>query len=136
MKLAKFTRNITVILVLIITSLGCEKVPGMGGNSSIKGSILVEEYDQTFSTLFASYDGADVDVYIVYGESETYDDRVKTSPSGVFEFEFLRKGAYQIYTYSKDSTLQSPSGMIALTQNLEITKNKQQVEIPQLTVFD
>ena len=97
---------------------------------------MVEDYDQTFSTLWAEYEGADLDVYLIYGDNETYNDRVRTGPNGDFEFTYLTKGTYSVYVYSKDSSLQSPSGKIALIETFEITENKQVVTVPEFTVFE
>jgi len=129
-------KNISFIILLSIFAFSCNKHPGEGGTSIIKGKIIVEEYDQTFTNLWATYDGADMDVYIKYGNHETYDDKVKTGPTGIYEFSYLLKGDYTIYVYSKDSTLQSPSGKIVFSKEIKITENKQVVTAPTITVFD
>ena len=129
-------KAILTIFIIGLITFSCNKEPGVGGTSKITGKINVEEYNQTYTTLWASYDGADVDVYIQYGDNETYGDRVKTSPTGIYEFNYLVKGKYTIYVYSKDSTLQSESGDIAILKKIEITDNKQVVEVPTITIFD
>lgn len=127
--------NAIMFLVGILV-ISCNKEPGKGGTSTIRGKIKVEDYNQTFTTLWAEYDGADREVYIIYGDNPTFGDKVETGPDGVFEFNYLTKGSYRIYTYSKDSSLQSPSGEIAIYQEVEITDKKQVVEIPEITVFE
>lgn len=121
---------------LSLLMIACSKGPGPGGTSTIKGQILVEDYNQTFTTLWAEYEGADLDVYLRYGDNPTYDDHVKTGPFGDFEFKYLKKGEYSVYVYSKDSSLQEPSGIIPIITAVEITENKQTVTIPAITVFE
>ena len=128
-------KRIITILTVGTLLFSCNKEPGVGGTSKITGKINVEEYNQTFTALWASYDGADIDVYIKYGENKTYGDRVKTSPEGIYEFNYLLKGDYTVYVYSKDSTLQSESGKISIMKKVKITDNKQVVEVPAITVF-
>lgn len=132
----KNMRKIATGLLIGFAISSCNKEPGEGGLASITGKINVEEYNQTYTTLWAEYDGADIDVYIKYGENETYNDRIKTGPTGVFEFTNLLKGDYTVYVYSKDSTLQSPSGNIAIMKEVTITDKKQIVAVPDITIFD
>ncbi len=106
----------------------CAKDPGEGGNATITGKVLVHKYNYDFTVLLDQYWDADDDIYIIYGNGVTYNDRIKTGPDGDFEFKYLRKGNYQLYIYSDDSTLTSPSGKIAIYRNVEITKNKQTVD--------
>lgn len=129
-------KKLLVICILGSCVVSCNKEPGEGGRAIISGQILVEDYDQSFSTLWAEYEGADRDVYIIYGENETYNDRIKTGPTGVFEFTNLVKGDYTIYTYSKDSSLQSPSGKIIQSRDVTITDKKEIAVIPDITVFE
>jgi len=125
-----------LLLGIAILVASCNKNAGEGGTSSIRGKVNVADYNQTFTTLLSEYDGADRDVYIIYGDHVTYNDNVKTGPDGVFEFNYLTKGRYTLYVYSKDSTLQSPSGEISMKYQVDITENKQVVEVPAFTVFE
>jgi hypothetical protein len=132
-------KNMKKIVLLASFSLllfSCNKGPGTGGIATITGKVNVEDYDQSFSTLWAEYDGADRDVYIQYGENETYNDKVKTGPTGIFKFTGLLKGDYTIYTYSKDSSLQSPSGEISYSVDVTITEKKEVFTVPDFTVFE
>ena len=122
--------------ILSMLSVACKKEPGLGGKAEIQGEVTVMDYDQTFNTLNGTYPGADRWVYIVYGDNVSFNDKVKTSYEGVYQFEHLYKGDYTIYTYSKDSTLQDPSGQVAVIQELEITDKKQVVELPDMIVFE
>lgn len=127
---------IPALFITFAVALSCNKEAGKGGTSSIRGKIEVDDYNQTFTTLWAEYDGADRDVYIIYGNHVTYSDDVKTGPDGVFQFDYLTKGQYTVYVYSKDTSLQAPSGEVAFKYQVTINENKQLIELPTITVFE
>ena len=61
-------------LLFVALMLGsCQKIEGPGGAATIQGKLIVKEYDSA-GNLIKTYDGADMDVYIIYGNdpSETY----------------------------------------------------------------
>ncbi|MCG8575746.1 MAG: hypothetical protein MI810_12745 [Flavobacteriales bacterium] len=129
-------KKIGAFLFIGLLIASCNKEPGVGGTSIIRGKVWVKNYNSTFTVLNSEYAGADKDVYIIYGDNPTYGDRVKTSPDGSFEFAYLLPGKYTLYSYSEDSTLQAPSGQIAIMQEVEITDKKQIVEAPTINIFD
>jgi len=130
-------KKILSLLITICTLLiACEKGPGQGGKASIKGSIKVRDYNVSFTVLNAEYPGADRNVFIIYGDDASHSDQIETSYDGVFEFKYLHIGKYTIFTYSKDSTLQSGSGEIEVLQEVEIVDKKEIVEIPEFIVFE
>src|SRR5512138_3078327 len=102
----------------LILFQSCSKDPGEGGSSSITGKVLVHKYNYDFTVLLDTYWAADEDIYIIYGEGVTYNDRLKTGPEGDFKFPYLRKGTYQVYVYSDDSTFTSGSGKLAIYRNV------------------
>ena len=124
--------SILAILVTIAVSSSCKKPAGQGGNSSIKGMVHVTNYNSNFTVVNAVYPGADVDVYIIYGDDITYGDKLKAGPDGVFEFKYLRPGKYRVYAYSKDKdaflagNYNAPDKAVFL--DAEITKKKQTVD--------
>jgi hypothetical protein len=72
----------------------------------------------------ASYPIADQDVYIIYGAENTfYDDDIKTSYDGSFEFRYLRKGTYKIFVYEDCNSC--PSGKKEVLRQVEIKAKKQ-----------
>src|SRR5438093_6287441 len=93
------------VLMLIVS---CQKDPGIGGDASIKGSVFVKHYNTTFTQFISEYPGADVYVYLIFGNDISYDKRIKTTYDGQFEFKYLYKGDYTVYVYSIDSTLTVP----------------------------
>jgi hypothetical protein len=83
---------------------------------------------------------ADLDVYIVYGEHVSPDDKVVTDYNGDFEFRNLRKGKYTVYVYSRDTTGQNPptidpSKMVVL-QEVELTDNEDDAVVSDLKIYE
>ncbi|MCH8318791.1 MAG: hypothetical protein IIA88_09915 [Bacteroidetes bacterium] len=133
-----------IILATICSTLcfSCKKEPGEGGTSSIRGKIIVRDYNVTFTTLNAEYDGADRRVYIIYGDNDIYDDDFRTGPDGYYQFKWLRKGEYTIFIYSVDTIetgLNFKSGIYdeivyPVEVEVEITKNKKEVTAPEIVI--
>jgi hypothetical protein len=123
-------------LIFAVMISSCSKEPGVGGNASIHGKVYAKYYNKTFLVLYGEGYAADKEVYIIYGEDLTYGDKVNTSYDGSYEFKYLRKGKYKVVTYSKDSTLTIPSGTYAVIEEGEITDNKENLELPDLKIFD
>lgn len=94
-----------VVFLILLSSIfnvvsSCKKVEGQGGSSKIIGKITINNYNVGGSILEGTYPGSDEDVYIIYGEGNTYyNDRIKTSYDGSFEFPYLQPGTYTIYAY-------------------------------------
>lgn len=133
--------------ILITTLISCKKPAGQGGNSSIQGKIHTKNYNSNFSSLLNEYAGADVDVYIIYGDEITYGDKIKSGPDGVFEFPYLRKGSYKLYVYSKDSagTVSPPYSVlnpnlyapkVAVIKTVDISKKKEKVDAGTFEIFN
>jgi hypothetical protein len=127
---------LTLVIALTLAFSGCKKAPGEGGNSSIKGSVWVEDWNGSFTIKNGEYAGADEWVYIIYGDDVSYSDRIRTNYNGEYEFKYLRKGKYKIYIYSKDNTLQSQSGDISIVKDIEITEKKQIVTVDKITIYN
>jgi len=131
-----------IFLYLSLAALvlvGCKKEAGEGGQAEIKGKISKEVrlVITNPSTLQTTYMAPDQEVFIVYGENTSPDDRVHTNFDGEFEFQFLREGNYTIYTYSKDTTgnVGVDPDRMAIIQKLEITDRKQTVDAGIMTIY-
>ena len=132
----KITLSLLVLWMPGICILSsCKKEPGEGGNSTITGRIYTREYDLYFTFLLAEYWAADEDLYIIYGDVVTSNDRVRTGPNGDFVFPYLRKGHYRVYVYSGDSTMTSQSGKVTLFRDVEITKNRQTIDVGTIVIL-
>ena len=93
--------KILLFAILTFTFCACTKSAGIGGTSTIKGKVIVDNIN-ILGNIVDSYDAQDLDVYIIYGkENSTYDDDQKTSHDGSFEFKYLNPGDYEIFVYSE-----------------------------------
>jgi hypothetical protein len=125
----KLIYYVVVMLLFSNTISSCKKGPGEGGTSSITGYVHVTRYNSTFVVVDTMFDGADEDVYIIYGDDISFGDRTKTNPEGRFEFKYLREGSYKVYVYSEGNRDTFPSGNYAVYKDVEITDKKQTVDV-------
>ena len=122
-------------MVISMSIISCSKEEGEGGRASIRGHVFVDNYNASFTQLLSSYYAPEEDVYIVYGDNEFYDDKVKTDPNGAFEFKHLRKGNYKLFVYSKDSTFTIESGQEAVYLEAEIKEKEEVVKLPDFEII-
>lgn len=126
----------TIFFCLIIALLAeCKKPAGEGGNSSIKGTVWVHDYDKTMTTLQYQYPGVDVEVYIIYGDDITAGDKVNTNSNGEFEFNYLRKGNYKVYAIGKEKIgTTNDTKDVAVSIDVTISNKKQAVDAGQIII--
>ena len=115
--------------------ISCKKPEGKGGSATIKGSLIVEDWNVAFTQKNGVYPGYDVDVYIIYGTNTGYGDKIKANYNGEFEFKYLRTGKYKIYVYSKDNTLHSFSGDTAFVRDVTLSSKKQVKVLDAITIY-
>lgn len=129
-------KKLLLIIPLFLIISSCKKTAGEGGKAKITGTIWVEEWDGNFLVKRYEYAGLDEEVYIIYGDHETEDDKVMTNAQGKFEFKYLRKGKYKIYAFSdKKQSTSSPNNKEAIIKEVEITSTKQIINLDTLTVL-
>lgn len=116
------------LLVLLLVFGSCEKDPGSGGTSTIKGKVVINEISNSGSILSA-YDGAEERVYIIYGDNEIYDDVVRASYDGQFKFDNLFKGTYTVFVYSE--CMGCPGGIEPVMQTIEVSDNGETYTFPE-----
>jgi hypothetical protein len=134
-------KKIFVAICCAVTLLtACKKDAGAGGNSSIKGHVNIDyritlENSNTYTN---TVNGGDRDVYIVYGEHISPDDRAWTNKDGDFEFKYLRPGKYTLYTYSQDTTSTAVTwdeNKLAVLKTVEIQDHNEQIDAGIFTVY-
>jgi hypothetical protein len=124
-----------LLAILLLTAfIACEKGPGEGGTSKIRGKVYGYNYNSTFTFITDSGYVPDEDVYIIYGDEKTFDDDQKTNYDGTYEFRYLRKGKYTLYVYSDDS-LNGGFGIVPVIQTIEITDNRSVLEMPDFKII-
>ena len=127
----QFSLAIAGILFLLQS---CSKVEGPGGSSSIVGKVHVEKYDVA-GNLINEYDAPNEDVFLIYGEDGTfYDDDLKTSYDGTFEFNYLQPGVYKLFVYQDCNTCNS--GKEPVFVDVEITDKKSTVDVGTIIIRD
>ena len=136
----KSTTAFFIILAVFIFS-SCKKEAGDGGNSSIKGKISrqIRVVLNNPSTAIGTFPAADEDVYIIYGDHVSPDDRVQTNYDGEYEFLYLRPGKYKVYTFSMDTNSVAvpwDEEHMTVLQELEITDGNQRLDAADMTIYD
>ena len=112
------------ICLIIFSLFACEREEGLGGNSSITGSIMIKEYNNDMSVLLVEYAGSDQNVYLIFGDNTTAGKDVETSYTGEFSFNYLTPGDYEVYYYSDDTTSNSGHEEIAYSENITLSKKE------------
>jgi len=128
-------------IVLMSALAACKKEAGDGGNSSIKGKITRElrVVLNNPGTAVGTFPAADADVYIIYGDHVSPDDRVQTNYDGEYEFLYLRPGKYKVYTFSKDTNSVAvpwDEEHMTVLQELEITDGNQRLDAADMIIYD
>jgi hypothetical protein len=92
-------------MLLVLSALvSCQKEEGFGGTGSISGTLIEKFYNDDFSSLIYQKPAVDEEVFILFGNDQVLGDRVFTSITGDFRFDYLYPGSYRIYFQSRDST--------------------------------
>ncbi len=104
----------------------CTKGPGEGGTSTIKGKVVIENYNGA-GVLQASYYAPEERVYLIFGDADFYGMDTRTNYDGTYEFPYLKKGSYTVFAYSDCDTC--ASGTAPSLQHVEITDNHATVAV-------
>ena len=127
-------KNFFIMACLFAITLlygSCKKGPGEGGQASIKGKVYTVNYNSTMTVAQDSGYLGGQKVYIIYGDETAVGKSQDSNNDGSFEFTYLRKGKYTVYTYSKTSPNHLDSAVI---QAAEITDKKQALELPDFMI--
>lgn len=117
--------------LMAVVYYSCKKGPGEGGRASITGKVHSVNYNATMTSAQDSgYIGGEK-VYIIYGDETAVGDNQDTNPDGSYEFLYLRKGKYKVYTFTKTSPNHIDT---AIVQEAEITDNKQELILPDFRI--
>ena len=92
---------IGLLCVCAMLLVSCKKSEGEGGTGTVQGYVkLINHPDDNYSLPADTIAAAKTDVFIVYGNSEFYGDDVETDKNGFYQFKYLTKGTYTVYSYS------------------------------------
>jgi len=120
-------------LGIILLSISCTKEPGEGGQASIQGKILVQDYNANCSELRAEFYAVDEEVYIVAGNDPSYFERIRTGPDGTYWFPYLREGRYTVYAISDNCD--APGQDLAVELEAVINDRKQNLVLPDIVII-
>lgn len=128
--------RIKFFLLISVLIFACRKDAGQGGGSTIKGTLYVKNFHSPEVPYSSDDVAADERIYIIYGDKNIPDDDIRTGPNGEFEFRYLRKGKYKIYTFSLDPKTLSNDNSIAVVKEVEITKNNEIVTLDDFYIYE
>ena len=122
-------KNLLIIFVIAVGFTSCEKDAGEGGTSVIQGQVYKIHTFQNSSTgamdtLYYQLDSGK-DVFIIYSDNETevYDDKFETDYNGKYNFEYLRKGDYTLYTYADSIDVNNVNYDYPIFKHIKINSN-------------
>jgi len=122
-------KNFLIICAIAIGFTACEKDAGEGGTSVIEGQVYKIHTFQNSSTgamdtLYYQLDSGK-DVFIIYSDNETevYDDKFETDYNGRYNFEYLRKGDYTLYTYADSIDVNNVNYDYPIFKHIKINSN-------------
>lgn len=122
--------SLLLALGLLLLLPACKKEPGVGGKAIIKGFVMRQNVNALGIPQGAPYPYQDTRVFIVYGDGTFPDNDVRTGPDGNFEFRWLLKGKYTVFTYGE---CDCPGHSTAISQTVTITGRKDEVVVPTFT---
>jgi hypothetical protein len=118
-KCISMTLLVSCLFAMLLVS--CKKGPGEGGRATINGKVFAVNYNSAMTVPQDSGYIGGQKVYIIYGDENAVGDNIDTDNNGSFEFQYLRKGTYKVYVFSKTSPNKLDSAML---QKVEITEKK------------
>lgn len=125
----------SLALLGLLAFTGCQLQEGPGGAASITGSVYAFDYNSELTAFRGEGFEGKEDVFIVYGDDDYFGDDIETHYDGTFRFDFLRKGTYTVYVYSKDSTLSDPALRYPIMRTVEITQKGQEINVGTLNII-
>ena len=121
------------LFLIPLAVIACSKAPGVGGSSSISGTVMVVDIvvGNPVDTTYA----AGEDVFLLYGTDtiKPYDDSFETSWNGTYKFEYLRRGTYSVFVYSDDYPNSNEN--LPLFSTIEVAKNGTDYKLDDIVIY-
>jgi len=103
------------------------------GNATIKGRLWVINYKKNGYEIKDISVAQEMEVYLIYGNHASFDERVRTNYDGYFEFRNLIKGDYVVYAYSEQEDefgdLTGATEKVAKKKYIKIETDNQIIEV-------
>ena len=114
-------KRLYIFIIICLLFSACNKQEGEGGTGAVQGTVyLVHHPDDCFDLHTDTLKAAKADVFIIYGDSDYFNDDVETDYNGFYKFKYLNAGTYTIFAYST-----KPSGeKIAVKQTITIKRGE------------
>ncbi|MDH6356512.1 hypothetical protein [Parabacteroides sp. PF5-9] len=97
----KYSYFILLLAISVITA-SCNKDEGLGGSSTLEGYVYnVIHKDDNFSFSIDTIPAVKEDVFLRFGHEGYFGDDVETDHTGMYRFNYLRKGNYSVYALSQ-----------------------------------
>jgi hypothetical protein len=125
---------ILLLFAICLITVSCTKEEGLGGKATIEGKVYVLDYNQELTNKLGEFYGADIDVFIIYGDDVIYSDDFKTNYDGSYRFTHLRPGKYSVFAYSEDTTGISETNIFPVFKDLEITDKSETVTVDDIII--
>jgi hypothetical protein len=122
-----------ILFLIPFAVIACSKDLGVGGSSSISGTVMVVDIvvGNPVDTTYA----AGEDVFLLYGTDtiKPYDDSFETSWNGTYKFEYLRKGTYTVFVYSDDYPNSNEN--VPIFSTIEVVKNGTDYTLDDIVIY-
>jgi len=113
-----------------------DQVSHYEGSSSIEGKVFAYDYNSNMTILKDSFYLRNEYVYLARLEDNYYFERQRTFYDGSFVFTSLPIGHYQVYVYSRDSTMLDPQDEVPVIVVDSITANRQHLDIGRINIIN
>lgn len=109
------------------------QVTNYEGSSTISGKIFAYDYTPEL-VLIDSFYVRDKWVHIARKGESYYFERQRSFYDGSFVFPSLPIGKYEVYVYGRDITAQDPQDLIPYIVEVEISENRQHVDVGRIDI--
>lgn len=124
-----------VFSIALLFFYSCQKDEGVGGLATIKGKLKLQGLNCQLNNVGESTPAMDKDIFIQYGDNVYVDDKIESSPSGDFQFNYLTPGSYKIYVYSDDPQSFKADQKVVIEKTVTIDSKKQTVDLGEITIY-
>ncbi len=97
-------RQVFLFSIFVLLAQGCINDEGEGGTGTVEGFVYRVIHSKDLYVFRAdTFPAAKESVYITYGNSPIYGDKMDAGYDGFFRFRFLTKGKYSVFAYSNNA---------------------------------
>jgi hypothetical protein len=120
------------ILFFVLLLSSCSKDAGFGGLSSVGGKVYAKDYTPNSGIIEAEGYTADIKVMIAVENSGVILKETRTHWNGSYKFSNLRKGKYEVWTFSDCDTC--TNNETTILQSIEVKERKENLLLPDFLI--